>query len=114
MKPELTTGSVLQLPVGLRCFHNQGLEVTEIKVPVTVIVENTRHIIPFEASGTDAHFEECYIVKARALHEDGSYHPEGALLTFALYGDFRPEFILPAENRVVLRKMLKTFLPPNA
>ena len=111
LKP-LQTGDVVMLPVGLKCYHNQGEEFTTIKEPVTVVVENTRDLEPMNITGVDAHFERCFMVKARALNKaDGTYHPEGALLTFAQFGDFRPEFILPVENHAVLRKLKKTFIP---
>lgn len=106
----LNIGDVIELPIGMKCYHNQGKEILEIKVPVQVVVEATRKVLPFQLTGVESHFEECYIVKARDLKEDGSYHPEGALLTFAQYGDFRPEFILPARQNQVLRRMQQTFL----
>lgn len=106
----LKTGDVIELPIGMKCYHNQGKEVLEIKEPAQVVVEATRIVLPFQATGVEAHFETTYMVKARALNKDGSYHPEGALLTFAQYGDFRPEFILPDRPNQVLRKMKQTFL----
>lgn len=110
MAKNFSIGDVIQLPVGLKVRHNQGNEVTTIQVPVTVVVESTW---PVEGGiGGTNHFEDGQMVAARALHEDGSYHKEGALLTFALSGDFRSEFLLPEANQVVLRKMQKTFLPP--
>ncbi len=111
----LKTGDVIELPSGLHCYHNQGQEMTVIKVPVMVVVEVTRDVEPITVSGADAHFERCFMVKARALHKDtGEYHPEGALLTFAAAGDFRPEFILPAASATVLRRMNKVFVPVTA
>lgn len=107
---DLKTGDVLELPVGLRCYHNQGMELTEIKTPVIVVVETTRHIEPFSVTGAEGHFERCHIIKARALNPDGSYFPEGALLTFVQYGDFRPEYILPENPKAVLRRMHRTFI----
>lgn len=107
---DLHIGDVIELPVGLMCYHNQGKELTTIKEPVTVVIENTRKILPFEMTGAEGHFEACFIIKARALNADGSYHPEGALLTVAQYGDFRPEFILPEGANKVLRRMSRTFL----
>lgn len=111
MAKELKTGDVIELPVGLKCFHNQGQEMMILGKPAMVVVEATRDVEPMEVTGVDAHFERCFMIKARRLNEDGSYHAEGALLTFALFGDFRPEFILPEANHVVLRKLKKTFQP---
>lgn len=107
----LNIGDVIELPVGLHCYHNQGQEVLIIKNPVRVVVESNRKVLPFQLTGVEAHFEECYMFKARALNTDGSYHPEGALLTVAQYGDFRPEFILPPEAAKVLFRMRQTFAP---
>lgn len=107
---ELKTGDVLELPAGLNCFHNQRGEMDVLKVPVVVVVETTRKIVPLALSGAEAHFEACFMVKARALNTDGSYHSEGALLTFAQYGDFRPEFILPEKPNTVLRRMHRLFI----
>lgn len=106
MKP-LLVGDVLELPVGLRCYHNQGQELTTIQAPVVVVVESAHKTPP---GSEDDHFEECRMVTARALNIDGSYNPEGALLTFAQYGDFRPEYILPEKPNQVLRKLKRTFV----
>lgn len=105
----LKTGDVIQLPTGLHCFHNQAGEMTVIKEPVNVVVETARDLEPMAVTGVDAHFERCFMIKARALNPDGTYHPEGALLTVAEQGDFRAEFVLPEANRKVLRTMKKTF-----
>jgi len=105
----LKTGDVIALPVGLRCYHNQAMELRVIEESVVVVVENTRNAEPMSVTGAESRFERCYIIKARALNTNGSYHPEGALLTFAQFGDFRPEFILPPEGTKVLRRMIKTF-----
>lgn len=107
---QLHIGDVIELPVGMRVYHNQGKELLEIKNPVQVVVESTRKVLPFQHTGVEAHFEETCMIKARALNPDGSYHPEGALLTFAQYGDFRAEFILPEKPNQVLRRMKQTFL----
>jgi len=61
--------------------------------------------------GGDNHFIPGYMVVARALNADGSYFPEGALLTFAQAGSYHPDFILPETPNMVLRKMIRTFLP---
>ena len=114
MAYELKTGDVIEVPAGMKCYHNQEKGVLELKVSVVAVVENTRDLETFLQSGVDAHFERCLMVKARALNLDGSYHPEGALLTFAQFGDFRPEFILPAASAQVLRRMVKTFVAPVA
>ena len=106
----LNTGEVIELPAGMKVYHNQEKGILELQVPVVVVVENSRKVLPFQSTGVEAHFEECWMVKARALNVDGTYHPEGALLTFAQYGDFRPEFILPGESNQVLRRMKQTFL----
>lgn len=106
----LQVGEVVELPVGLKAYHNQGQEVVEVKEPVNVVVIANRAVLPFQLTGVEAHFEECGIIKARALLPDGSWHPEGALLTFAQYGDFRPEFILPDKPNIVLRRMKQVFL----
>lgn len=105
----LNIGEVIELPIGLRVYHNQGKEVQTILNPVQVVVESNRKVLPFQQTGVEAHFEETYMVKARALHPNGEYNPEGALLTFAQYGDFRPEFILPDKPNMVLRRMKQTF-----
>lgn len=108
---DLHIGEVIELPVGMKCYHNQGEEILEIKTPVNVVIVSTRHVLPFQETGVEAHFEKCYMLKARALNPDGSWHKEGALLTFCQYGDFRPEFILPDKPNQVLRRMEMTFIP---
>jgi hypothetical protein len=111
---ELKTGDVIELNVGLKCYHNQNQALTEILEPALVVVETTRDLEPMQVTGVDAHFERCFMVKARALNKaNGKYHPEGALLTFAQFGDFRPEFVLPEANAKVLRRLVKAFLPPD-
>lgn len=103
----LQIGDVLQLPVGLMVRHNQANQIIPIAAPATVVVESAWPVIG-GVGGTN-HFEDGALVAARALHEDGSYFPEGALLTFATAGDFRPEFILPIDEKTVLRRMTKSF-----
>lgn len=107
---DLNIGEVVELPVGMMVYHNQGHELVKVETATRVVVEATRKVLPFELTGVEAHFEECFIVKARALHLDGSYHFEGALLTFATRGDFRPEFILPAGSNQVLKVMKRHFV----
>ncbi len=107
----LRVGDVVEIPVGMFAWHNQGQEILEIKTPVVVVVEANRVVLPFQQTGVEAHFEECGMVKARALNPDGSYFAEGAMLTIAQYGDFRPEFILPNKPNIVLRRMQQTFVP---
>lgn len=110
---KLQIGEVLELPVGLIVRHNQANQIEVIQNPVVVVVESAW---PVNAGiGGSNHFEDGYMVAARALQPDGSYFPEGALLTFAQAGDFRAEFILPDKPNIVLRKMIRTFqLPPPA
>jgi hypothetical protein len=103
---KLKIGDVVELPVGLKVYHNQGQEILEIQVAANVVVESVRVSL---VGSEDDHFEESYLCDGRALQPDGSYHPEGALLTFAQYGDFRPEFILPDKPNIVLRRMQMTF-----
>lgn len=110
MLDPLNIGDVIELPAGMLCYHNQGKELLELKNPVRVVIESNRRVLPFQQTGVEAHFEECYMLKARALNKDGSYHAEGALLTFAQSGDFRPEFILPAGANQVLWRMKQTFV----
>ncbi len=106
----LKIGEVVELPVGLKCRHNQANQLLLIETAVTVVVESAW---PVSAGvGGDNHFEPGYMVCARALHPDGSYHPEGALLTFAQEGSFKPEFILPDKPNMVLRRMLRVFVNP--
>jgi hypothetical protein len=106
---KLNIGDVIELPIGLRCRHNQANELTTIKTPVVVVVESAW---PVSAGvGGDNHFEEGYMVCARALNADGSYFPEGALLTFAQSGSYHPDYILPDLPNMILRKMVRTFLP---
>jgi hypothetical protein len=104
---KLKIGDVVELPVGLKVYHNQGQEVLTIEVPVNVVVESVRISV---VGSEDDHFEETYMCDARALQPDGTYHKEGALLTLCQYGDFRPEFILPDKPNIVLRKMQLTFV----
>jgi hypothetical protein len=110
----LNIGDVIEIPAGLRVYHNQGKEIIEVRSPVRVVIEANRKVLPFQQTGVEAHFEECYMLKARALNPDGSYHPEGALLTFAQYGDFRPEFLLPEGSNKVLWRMKQSFVPADA
>lgn len=107
----LTTGDVVELPVGMTVWHNQGDELLTLQNPAIVVVESTREVLPFRQTGVEAHFELTGMIKARALNPDGTYSREGALLTFAQYGDFRPELILPDKPNIVLRKMRMTFIP---
>lgn len=107
----LDIGDVIELPVGMRVYHNQGREVQTILNPVQVVIESNRKVLPFQLTGVEAHFEECGMLKGRALLPNGDYNPQGALLTFAQYGDFRPEFILPDVPNIVLRRMKQTFTP---
>lgn len=106
----LKVGDVVELPVGMKAWHNQAQEILEIQNPVVVVVESNRAVLPFMQTGVEAHFEECGMIKARALQPNGDYFPEGALLTFAQYGDFRAEFILPNKPNIVLRKMKQSFV----
>ena len=108
---QLQIGDVLELPVGLKCRHNQENALTVIQTPVVVVVESAWPVTA--GVGGSNHFEDGYLVVARALNTDGSYFPEGALLTFAQAGDFRPEFILPDVPNLVLRKMTRTFVAPT-
>ncbi len=105
---KLKIGDVCELPIGLRCRHNQADELTTIKEPVNVVVESCWPVK--SGVGSDSHFEDGFMVVARALNVDGTYHHEGALLTFAQAGDFRPEFILPEVPNQVLRRMTRTFV----
>lgn len=105
----LTVGDVVELPVGMQVWHNQAEQILEIQNPVQVVVVANRAVLPFRDTGVEAHFEECGIIKARALQPNGEWHPEGALLTFAQYGDFRAEFILPDKPSIVLRRMKQHF-----
>lgn len=108
MATRLQIGDVVELPVGLKCRHNQGNEITVIEIPTNVVVESAW---PVNAGvGGDNHFVDGYMVAARALNPDGSYFQEGALLTFALWGSFDPAFILPEKPKMILRKMKRTFL----
>lgn len=106
----LSIGDVIQLPVGLMVRHNQANQIQPIAVPTTAVVESTWPVIA--GIGGTNHFEDGVLVAVRALHEDGTYFPEGALLTFATSGDFRPEFILAVDSKTVLRKMIKSFSAP--
>lgn len=108
-KPNI--GDVIELPVGLKCRHNQANEITIIQVPAQVVVESAW---PVSAGvGGDNHFEPGFMVAARALNTDGSYFPEGALLTFATGGSYHPDFILAEKPNQILRKMVRTFLPKS-
>ena len=107
MATRLNPGDVVELPIGLTCRHNQADELTVIEKPVHVVVESSW---PVNAGvGGDNHFVPGFMVAARALNPDGSYFPEGALLTFALWGSFDSKFILPETPNMVLRKMKRTF-----
>lgn len=107
---ELRTGDVIKLPIGMGCYHNQDEKAVRLDTAVEAVVEVTRRVVPLTKVGADAHFEECLLIKARVLNCDGTYHPEGALLTFAQYGDFREEFILPDKPNLVLRRMKRHFV----
>lgn len=110
---DLKNGDVILLPKGLKCFHNQLGEVTELKNEIYAVVEVTREIDPMAVTGADGHFEGCFIVKARQLETvSGLYSPEGALMTIATRGDFRSEYLLPLENQRVIRRMNKTYIAP--
>lgn len=107
---KLQIGDVCELPVGLTVRHNQANQIEVIQNPVTVVVESAW---PVNAGvGGSNHFEDGYLVAARALQPDGTYFPEGALLTFAQSGDFRPEFLLPEKPNMILRRMIRTFALP--
>lgn len=111
---KLQIGDVVELPVGLQVRHNQAGEILTIQTPVVVVVESAWPVTG-GVGGTN-HFEDGYLVAARALQLDGTYFPEGALLTFAQAGDFRPEFILPDKPNMILRRMIRTFelpVPPE-
>lgn len=97
-------GDVVTLKKGLHVYHTQAKQVTILDTDVTAVVEFTR-VSP--VGSEDDHFEECFMVEARALNLDGTYHPEGALMLFAQAGDFRPEFI--QETLTVLRRMRRTY-----
>lgn len=105
----LNIGEVILLPVGLHAYHNQLKTVLTIESAIRVVVESNRKVLPFQLTGVEAHFEESYMVKVRALLPDGNYDPNGSLYTVAQYGDFRPEFILPLESQTVLWKMHQVF-----
>ena len=108
---KLQIGMVVELPVGLKCRHNQANEITTIETPVVVVVESAW---PVSAGiGGDNHFEDGYMVCARALNTDGSYFAEGALLTLAQSGSFHPDYILPDKPNMILRRMIRTFLPKS-
>jgi hypothetical protein len=107
----LSIGDVITLPIGLRCRHNQAGELTTIDTEVNVVIESVWPIVA-GVGGTN-HFEDGTLVAARALNTDGTYFPEGALLTLCFgAGDFRPEFILADKPNLVLRKMIRTFIAP--
>lgn len=107
----LTVGDVVELPAGMKVYHNQGQQIVDVQTPVNVVVISNRVVLPFQQTGVEAHFEECGIIKARALNPDGTWHGQGALLTFAQYGDFRADFILPDKPNIVLRRMKQRFDP---
>lgn len=106
--PKLYIGDVTQLPVGLKVRHNQANEITTIQTPVVVVVESAWPVTA--GVGGDNHFENGYMVCARVLNDDGTYFPEGALLTFAQSGSFHPDYILPDSPTMVLRKMKRVFV----
>lgn len=105
----LSIGDVIALPVGLTVRHNQADQIEVIENEVNVVVESTWPIVA--GVGGSNHFENGVMIAARALQPNGDYFPEGALLTFAQSGDFRPEFILPDKPNMILRKMHRTFEP---
>lgn len=105
----LNIGDVIMLPAGLSVYHNQLKQVVKVDAPFRVVVESNRKILPFQLTGVEAHFEESYMIKGRALLPDGNYDPHGALYTIAQYGDFRPEFVLPVESHAVLWTMRQIF-----
>jgi hypothetical protein len=106
------TGDVIVIPAGLKCFHNGTGQITVIDAEIHAVVETTRLIPPMSVTGSDAHFEESYVIRARKLDvSSDAYSPEGALLTIAVRGDFRDEFLLP--NAHVVRRLVKTFVAPQ-
>lgn len=105
----LDIGDVIEIPAGVHVYHNQLKTALKLDVPVRVVVEGNRKVLPFQLTGVEAHFEECGMLKARALLPDGNYDPHGALFSIAQYGDFRPEFVLPADSLKVLWKMRQIF-----
>lgn len=106
---KLQIGEVFEIPAGMRVRHSQANELMTIETPVVVVVESAWPIVA--GLGGSNHFEDGYMIAARALNVDGSYFQEGALLILAQSGDFRPEFILPDKPKIVLRRMLRQFIP---
>lgn len=101
---QLSIGDVIALEAGWKVYHNGEKQVTTLAADLTAVVESVR----VTAIGSeDDHFEECSLADVRVLNTDGTYHPEGAYLTFATYGDFRGEFI---HSPHVMHKMHKTFI----
>jgi hypothetical protein len=80
MATKLKIGDVIMMQKGTRVYHNQSKELIDVKTDVVAVVEAVRDT----AKGSeDDHFEDCFLVDARYLNADGTYHPEGALMTFA-------------------------------
>jgi len=89
----ISIGDVVWLRSGLFCYHRQARTVSSLNRNILVRIADIRIC-------KDATF-----IDAQALNSAGMTYPEGALLTFAQRGPFRPEFIQTEFQ--VLRRLKK-------
>ena len=101
----LKIGDVIRLREGLVCWHHGNTALTTLTQDTECVVEVVRDT---KVGSEDDHFEPCLMIEARVLNQDLTYNAEGAVLTFAQYGDFRPEFI--QTDFQVLKTMQKSFV----
>ncbi len=77
----ISVGDVVWLRSGLFCYHRQARTVQQLNRNILVRIAAIR-IKP-----------DGIFINAQALNSAGMTYPEGALLTFAASGNFKPEYI---------------------
>ena len=95
---KITKGDVIWLRSNLHVWHWSAHQMTTIKREVTAVVLAVRNKI--EPSGLPS-----IMVDVRVLNSASQNYGEGAKLTFAYSGPFRPEFIM--QDVRVLRRLPK-------
>lgn len=95
---KITRGDVIWLRSGLHVWHWQAKQMTSILREVTAVVLAVRNQI--EPSGTHS-----VMIDVRVLNSRSQNYGEGAKLTFAYSGPFRPEFIM--HDVRILRRLPK-------
>lgn len=104
MDTELKVGDVVALPLGAIVLHNRS-NVISIDRVAEYVVEGVRG---FEAGSEDDHFTPGSVIDLRELAPGGIYDSAMPILTVAIAGDFREEYI--QRNLSVLYTMRKTFV----